>query len=162
MKQLLLDVKNRLSSSSSLKHIDTDWGQLDLLTPPVSYPCALVDIVQGQFEDESEGFQIGILTLSVKIADVTLSPGSKSASLSQKDKALSIIDSISEVNWLLHGWSGSDHYGPLTRVSIMKNARQDGIREYVVSYKVQITDDSGIEQGKTIKKNTVTFQLEKE
>ncbi len=159
MKQLLLDVKNRLATSSILKHSDTDWGQLDLLTPPVTYPCALVDIVQGNFEDEAQGFQTGSLIISVRIADVPLSPGSKSASVAQKDKALTIFDAIKDVNELLHCWSGSDHYSPLSRIGFSKTSRQDGIREYVVNYKVQLTDTSGVDEGKTIEKSKITVQL---
>lgn len=162
MKQLLLDVKNRLATSTVLKYIDTDWGQMDLQSPPVMYPCVLVDIVQGQFDDETGGFQIGILILSVKVSDLMLSPGSKMASAKQKDNALLIFDYLSEINRLLHGWSGSDNYGPLTRVSITKSARQDGIKEYVINYKVQFTDDSAVENTNTIKKTSITVQMEKQ
>ncbi len=44
MKQYITALRNQLATIASLKHIDTDWGQLNLEQPPVQYPCALLTV----------------------------------------------------------------------------------------------------------------------
>lgn len=154
MKQLLTDIKTRLTQVAELKYIDTDWGQLDIPNPPVKFPCALVDIMQGSFSDQAHGSQTGLLEISVRIAYMPLSPGSTGANTDQQSKALLIFDLIASINSSLHCWhQAGSNYGPLTRTAIRKAKRLDGIREYQVNYRVDLKDSSAV---KPVLKATVT------
>lgn len=44
MKNIFLDIQNKLSNITELKYIDKNWGQLLYEQPPVKFPCALLDI----------------------------------------------------------------------------------------------------------------------
>lgn len=155
MKQLISDVLTRLADTGKLQYIDSDNGQLDIPQPPVKYPCALVDISASQPSDMSGSKQINVVTLQVRVADLVLSPGSMAASPAQKERALGMFDLIDVVNARLHGWHGSPHYGPLTKSGFKKVYRQDGLREFVVMYRVQVTDSSAVAELTRTKVNSI-------
>lgn len=155
MKQLIIDIKQRLSTVQTLKYIDTDWGQLDKLNPPVGWPCALVDILDGEYTNEGSHTQIGVLTVQISVADVIASPSSNGASAGQKERALSVFDLIRDVNAALHGWHGSPHYGSLTKQKFKRRPRPDGVRQYLLTYKVRLTDSSAKPEPPTLKVRSV-------
>jgi hypothetical protein len=155
MKQLITDVLTRLADTGKLQYIDSDNGQLDVPQPPVKYPCALVDITGSQPSDAGGGRQVNIVTLQVRVADLVLSPGSMGAAPAQKERALGVFDLIDAINARLHGWHGSPHYGLLTKSGFRKVHRQDGLREFAVMYRVQVTDTSAVAEPVTAKVNTV-------
>lgn len=157
MKQLITDVLTRLADTGKLQYIDSDNGQLDVPQPPVKYPCALVDIAGSQPSDAGSGRQVNIVTLQVRVADLVLSPGSMGATTAQKERALGVFDLIDVINARLHGWHGSPHYGPLTKSGFKKVYRQDGLREFAVMYRVQVTDTSAVAE--LAKKKVETVRL---
>jgi hypothetical protein len=144
MKKLIDDIKNRILEVSAIKYIDEDWGQLDYYSPnaPAKFPCAIVDISQGQFSNEGDLTQRGILSVSIRIADLRISNSNVKAPVSQKLKASAYFDLLSAVHAKLHGWSNDSDNGPLTRILMRKVKRDDGIRETELIYQVQYMDDS--------------------
>ncbi len=144
MKELIDDIKTRLSAVTQLKTIDEDWGQLDYYSnsPPVKFPCALVDIDQVPWSDEGKLVQIGIASVSIRVADQRLTNTNVKAPTAQKTKALAFFDLVMYIHQKLHGWSGANNNGPLTRRMYRKVKRDDGIREVELIYTVEITDDS--------------------
>lgn len=68
MKTSLLAIQNRLKTISTIKHIDKDWGQLGYEQPPVLLPCALIDMINADFDLLSEDAQEGDCSIVVTLA----------------------------------------------------------------------------------------------
>ena len=169
MKTLLNDIINRLSQapcpqspqSPLYHHVDIDYGQLDFFDgpPPVKFPAALIDIAAAEPSNLANRVQIDIVTLQVRIIDLILSPSNARATEEQKKAAFRSFDLITETNRLLHGWTGAEHYGPLTRAGFQKINRRDQLREYRLTYKVQLTNSSAEKQAVKIKQPIISLEL---
>ena len=144
MKELIDDIKTRLQGVTELKYIDEDWGQLDYYSasPPVKFPCVLIDIDSVRWTDQGNQTQIGIANVAVRLANMRLSNSNVKAPTAQKTKSLSFFDTVMHIHQKLHTWSGALNNGPLTRIGYRKVKRDDGIREIEMIYTVEITDDS--------------------
>lgn len=144
MKKLIDDIKNRVAAVSALKYIDEDWGQLDYYGSgsPVKYPCLLIDLDQAKWDTEGDRTQRGILSISIRIADMRTANTNYKAPSAQKTKASSFFDIMNAVHANLQGWSYDTDNGPLTRILTRKVKRDDGIREFEMIYQVQFMDDS--------------------
>ena len=144
MKKLIADLKTRLSTVPEIRYIDEDWGQLDYYSPnqPVKWPCAIIDISQATWGNQGLHVQIGLVQVSIRVADMKLSNTNLKAPASQQEAAASIFDLLSSIHAVLHGWAGDSTYGPLTRTLTRRVNRDDGIREFEMIYSVQIIDDS--------------------
>ena len=128
------------------EYVDIDWGQCDYFDAhPVKYPCALVDLAGATYGNEGDLKQTGVVTVQVRIIDLVSNNSSYLAPERQKNIALAVFDLMSETNRLLHGW-GQDvneseaGYGRLVKQGIAKVNRRDGLREYRLLYRVQLTD----------------------
>lgn len=145
MKQIIADIKSRLAEKvAGLRYIDEDWGQLDYYNPnqPVKWPCAIIDIDQVNWGNQGSLVQIGLASISVRVADMKISNTNQKAPLGQKQKAAEIFDLITAVHQALHGWTADSMNGPLTRLLTRKVNRDDGIREFEITYSVQVVDDT--------------------
>lgn len=178
MKQLLQDIEKRLTDAKMpegykrprkndrlFEYVDLDWGQVDFFAgeypPPVKFPCALIDILNGAYTDEGRKAQVGVVDIQVRIVDMVLSNSSGRAPESQKERAYAVFDLLSNTHALLQGWTGSglpkpvtppqSGYGPLTRTGMTKINRADGLKEYRITYRVQLDDYSAVVVPKTIK-----------
>lgn len=157
MEKLLTDIQNRLAGASMpaeyaqtrkndrlFEYVDLDWGQCDFYAgqmPPVKFPCALLDINSATYSNEGRGVQIGIITIQVRILNMILSNSSAQVPKGQRNKAARMFALIRATNRLLHGFHG-EGYGQLTKQTITRVKRPDGLKEYALTYSVQITDDS--------------------
>lgn len=144
MKELIDDIKTRLKEVTELKYIDEDWGQLDYYSasPPVKFPCVLIDVDNVRWTDQGNQSQIGIGNVSIRFANMRLSNSNVKAPAGQKAKSLSFFDTVMHIHQKLHCWSGAKNNGPLTRIGYRKVKRDDGIREIEMIFTVEITDDS--------------------
>lgn len=157
MKKLINDVIARLGDAKQIptvpprkndrlfEYVDIDWGQVDFYgdwPPPVKFPCSLIDIVASDYSNEGRLLQMDIVQMQVRIVEMVLSNSSYRAPGNQKEAAFRPFDLIWATNRLLHGWTGGKHYGPLTKLSMQKINRKDGLREYRLMYSVQLTDSS--------------------
>lgn len=146
MKELIESPKMKLSNESSLlKYVDEDWGQLDYAQPPVKWPCCLISINRGVFDqigiDRSatpRNRQMGEYVVSFRIANLKLSPSNAKASPEQRGNTLQIHDIIQQVHELIHGFIPAEHAKHFLRQSISHEKRDDGIQEYVVQYKISV------------------------
>ncbi len=150
MKNLLTDIQTRLAaaltpdSQQLFQYVDLDWGQVDFYeTPPVKYPCALLDINAATYTNEGQLAQIGIITIQVRILDIVLSNTSAQAPAEQRTKATHLFTILNEANRLLHGFHG-EGYGRLTKQAISRVKRRDGLKEYTLTFSVQLTDTSAL------------------
>jgi len=144
MKKLIADIKTRLAGITALKYIDEDWGQLDYYSPnqPTMWPCALIDPSQVTWSNQGEHIQIGLVQVSIRVADLRLSNSSVNAPATQKAAAAGILDLMSTIHSKLHGWTADSANGPLTRTLTRRVNREDGIREYEIVFSVQFIDTS--------------------
>jgi len=153
MKNLINDVIKRLGDATQptsenrlYQYVDIDWGQVDYYEswpPPVKFPAALIDIASTQPSDEGRHLQMDIVTVQVRVVDLMVSNSSYRAPADMRTAAFRPFDIIWATNRLLHGWSGGRHYGSLTRGGFQKVNRRDGLREYRLTYRVQLNDSSG-------------------
>ena len=144
MKQLIADLKTRLSTITGIRYIDEDWGQLDYYSPnqPVKWPCVIIDVNQTNWTNQGEHVQIGLANVSIRVADMRLSNSNPKAPSSQQTAAASIFDMLTLIHVALHGWTADSANGPLTRTLTRKVNRDDGIREFEMVFSVQLIDDS--------------------
>lgn len=129
--------------TDKLQYIDVDWGQLDNYsnTPPVKFPCALIDIRTMNYTSNGVGTQIGIVDIEVRIADMPLANSSAAASATQRHNALRIHRLVNAVFAHLHGYAPTGGgFGPLTRIGGSKIKRNDGIKEMRLVFRLQ-TDE---------------------
>lgn len=150
MKEVFDSLRTQIATSNLIKHVDEDWGQLDMMpNPPVKFPCALISISSGRFTDVGMdrtqtpmNRQQGVFTVTIRVATKKLSNSSALAPVGQKNNSMAIFDAIQEVHSLIHGWypNATSHVGKFMRESIQNENRDDGIQEYVVSYSVGVSD----------------------
>ena len=133
----------------NLKYMDEDWGQLDYYQEniPVKFPACLLELQQTSWKNQSQKVQDGILTISIRVADLKLSNTNFKAPSAQKTKAAAIWIVIENIHKALHGWRPLDsEFGTLTRISTRRIKRDDGIREFELLYSALCTDASAMTQ----------------
>ena len=143
MVTLIEDVRSRLAAIAGILYIDEDWGQLDEFSqnPPVRWPCALVDIVNATPSNLGGKVQLIDCTLLVRLADVRLNKTSQKAPADGRNTAIGFFGLAQTIYQKLHGWHGpGSHYGSLSRVGFKRVVRDDGIREYHLSFSTLLTD----------------------
>jgi len=134
----------------NLKYMDEDWGQLDYYqeSPPVKFPCMLLELQQASWKNQSQKVQDGDILISIRIADLKLSNTNPKAPAGQQAKAAAIWLILENIHKALHGWRPvtNPEFGTLTRISTRKVKRDDGIREFEVVYSTQCSDASAMNQ----------------
>lgn len=135
----------RLIGIGQLSYVSEDWGQLDLYDqrPPVTFPCALYDATSVDYEDHGQGRQEGQGTVAVRIADYR----ARSVSSQSPDTArgFDMIETVQAVYAALQGVGG------LTRRSLRKAKRDDGIREFEMIFAFSFIDNTAIKKTQKVK-----------
>lgn len=139
IKDALIAVKTALQNVSALRYSGEDWGQLDYFRQvPVRFPCALVEIEQVTYSDNSRRCQQGVALLTVRIADNRIFNGSFQSPASEEEFA--IYDLLQTIYATLQGLSGTT-FSPLTRRNLIRVRRDDSIREFRMSFEFAFTDN---------------------
>jgi hypothetical protein len=145
MKAFLEAIQTKLATIPALKYIDEDWGQMDSYSPnpPTIFPCALIDITSMNFSNIGKdntadpiNRQLGEGTVTFIIADLKLSNTSHRAPQSQKDNAWNIWTILDDLHKAVHGWKPLGDSGALMRTGFKRIRRDDGIREYQITYSI--------------------------
>lgn len=132
MKQIFLDIQNKLAEIGELKHIDKNWGQLQYEQPPLKFPCALLDIANvnysqlGQLAQQAEGY-IDITIANLRLTNSNLRNPNKEASYE-------VFDIMDAIHQLLHGWSNGT-FGRLIRTNLQKVATDSSYEIYKLTYR---------------------------
>lgn len=153
MKDLIAATLARLAERvTEARYIDEDWGQLDAYSanPPVKWPCILVDLSQATWSNQGRHIQTGMAEIYIRLADLRLSPTNQRASANQKQKASELWDVITNIHKALHTWAPNTHTGSLTRTATRRINRDDGVREFVITYQCTVTDNSAMPQEYTV------------
>lgn len=107
MKQIFLKIQERLAVEvTDLRHIDRNWGQLNREQPPVSWPCALIDVEDIAYEELSDGGQTAHATVSVSVCAKVLSRSSAGAP--SPASAYDVVDLVERVHCALQGYGCQD------------------------------------------------------
>ena len=107
-----------LSELPAISYIDQDLGQLKTTTcPPVSWPCALLDFEDFNFENLGTNVQTARGTVVLRLGFAPHSAASQLTPAPYQQQAISYYD----VEWSLHkvmqGWSPAGNCGSLIRTS---------------------------------------------
>jgi hypothetical protein len=127
-----------------IRYIEQDLGQLDNyeLRPAVSWPCALIDIEDGDFNDVATDFgQTVQLTISIRIGLVKYTDSNNITPKNIRAHALQYFEHEQAVYLALHGW-GDAGFSRMLRRSASTEKRTDDIRVRVLKFVCSYTDTS--------------------
>ena len=129
MKAIFLKITEKLKTIEALRWIDSDEGQLDYYEtrPPVSFPCALVDVELTDCQDQGETIQLVTARVTLRLAFEPLGQTNTAAPVSVQAQALEKWDTIDAVYAALQGWSDSE-VTEFSRRSQTTEKRDDNIR----------------------------------
>lgn len=142
MDKLFADIENQLNSSlNDLRWIDWDFGQLSQSTPPVAWPCCLIDFPAAQYSNEGNYRQLGDTTITLRLGFKVYERSHNKANPVYKAQALEHLQLIKDIQKELQGLEG-EIFSPLIRTSF---TRVPSIkhREYIITYRTVLYDDSG-------------------
>lgn len=130
------------AEAASIKHIDADMGQLEGTSsrPEVAFPCQLIDFQNWTFTDMSEGAQVGIGEVVIKLGFAQFTPSSNHVEAVYRESALEYFDIEQELHEALQGWSPGDDYSVLTRISSTGTNPIKGIRVRTLRYRMEFED----------------------
>lgn len=131
MKNIFLDIQNKLSNITELKYIDKNWGQLLYEQPPVKFPCALLDIANVNYTQLGQLAQTAMGDIEITVANLQLSPSSHKSL--QRNNAYAIMDIMDKIHQDLHGWATSN-FIPLIRTSLQKVEVSKSYEIYKITY----------------------------
>lgn len=132
MKELLDDVLAAVSAVTGIEWADMDLGQLEADPPPVSWPCVLIGLVDGQFDLLGGDDQLGEIRLSVRVAFRLRERTHTKANVTYRAEAMAHLDQVSAVHRALQGLSG-ECFKAMSRLSI-RNERRPDYRVYEMIY----------------------------
>jgi hypothetical protein len=139
--QILTDIQNKLKEVKNLRYIGEDWGQLEVDTPPVSYPCALVDVDGFNYSQTGNLEQLGDGTVYVRVADQRMVNISANAPEYLHQASIDFFEILDEIRKKLHGFSG-ENYSALIRTSFKRVRRADAGREYLFTFKTSYQESN--------------------
>lgn len=132
MKQYFTALKERLSSVSTLRTVDVEWGQLNYEQPPVLFPCALIDMSSTSIaavKPDSVNVQASV---NILVADLRYNR--------QQSTAFDIYQTIEDVAQKLQGWTDG-RFRQLSLISIAPVSDAPGFS----AYQLQFSTSFGLE-----------------
>ena len=133
IKTILLHIQQRLSKQvPELAYVDKDWGQLSYETPPVKWPCALLDIRAVDYTQLGRGHQMADTQVTVTVAN--MHPAASSPAAPKQEDIYQVIELLDEIHQALHLYTEGG-YTPLFRTNLKKLSTADSSREcYEMTY----------------------------
>jgi hypothetical protein len=141
MKKLLLSIQTQLAAEvQELQYIDKDWGQLAYETPPVKYPCALIDVSNVEYTQFSAvKEQRAKATVEIIIVNRNLTPSS--AASPRRADAYKTCEIIEHINNALQRFCDAEKsFTPLVRTSLVKQHVDTSAEVYIMSYQTIYTE----------------------
>jgi hypothetical protein len=139
-KEVFTQICDRLETVASLRWIDWDSGQLDILSgqrPAIAFPACLIDIAYPTCDDISQYGQI--VTANVTIRLIFMPPGETNHKSPVRDQALAVFDVVEAVHNALQGW-GSDELSNFSRINAQPEKRKDGLKVYRITYQTAFSE----------------------
>lgn len=155
---LFLAIQERIKTKvPKVKWIDHDLGQLEVQQerPTVLFPCVLIDLPDTQFDDESEGAQIGNPTIEIRIGFAPFTYTNHVAPLPAREAALEYYEIEQEVFEALHGWEPVGADGTILGQSMLRRSarterREDTIRVRSLSFVSMYEDGTAKKKRRTV------------
>ncbi|MCD6011654.1 MAG: hypothetical protein K0Q79_1516 [Flavipsychrobacter sp.] len=140
--------------------IDQDYGQLERTIsglPSVSFPCALIDIEDADFDNAGDNTQTATLKISIRVGFAPYSSTSGLTPEEWKLRALAFYEQEQALHLALQGWSPgevtiteeplatadlSDTFGHFIRVHTHSERRVDTLRIRHLTYTIGMQDYS--------------------
>lgn len=138
MRTILTKIQERLSETTKSRYIAENWGQLELETPPLLFPCTLIDFNEVSYSNNLGKTQQAQATVIIHIANIAQNVSLNSPK-NTRDSAYEFYDLLESVSSALHGFSVPGT-SPLCRKSCKKITRKDGIKEYQLTFTLAFTD----------------------
>lgn len=134
---LFTDLIARLTDQvPELRHIDLDWNQLSFQEPPISYPAAIIDFGDTQYQ-QMQGFQKGDVTLTIKLVYRSFTATTSFVPETNRETALQFFELEQKIYEALQAWYGGTGK-QLVNAYIRQNAttekRDDGLRVRVLTF----------------------------
>ena len=145
---ILTLIQNRLAETQrTIRYMDENWGQLDYYNdnPPVQWPCVLLELQSASWRNQAKRVQDGELRITLTVADIKTANTSYRAPAMQKQTSAAIWILLSNIHKALHGWCPGAEFGTMARLSTQRVRREDGIRQFDVTYSCLCTDASAME-----------------
>lgn len=141
-REILIAVQKRIKElyPETIRYVAEDWGQLDYYTdrPPVQFPCVLIDIEEAEYTDLTRRVQRVEAILNVRVADVA--PSNRSVAAPNSDQQFDLLRLAQQIYTHLQGFSGTTFSG-LSRIKLRHERRDDGIKEYLLTFRFGGTDN---------------------
>lgn len=133
---IISDIMEALKEAfPQVRHIDKDWGQLTIETPPVGWPCVLIDIEEVEFQDLTDLNERATVTLELTVANKRTASSSGNAKPASKAKSMETIDLTDAIHRLMQGFAPQGaEYAPLRVVSFYKVNDLPGAEVYRMRY----------------------------
>ena len=151
--------------------IDLEAGQLEAMDEnyPMQLPAVFIDLANCQWQDLSDGLQMGLMEINIRLAiDVYHDFHGSSPTLQDAADQLKLIN---QVHAALHTFGGGIiladdsetvytdvHFSPLTRTSFNSERRADGLRVFNMTYTTQIYDNHAVPVYTTVQATPVVCQ----
>ena len=120
MKEIIEAVMERLKTTvPELRWIDVNIGQMDSSTPPVDYPCVLIDVSQIIYTTLKDGTSKGIAQVDVELYFACRAPSNAAAPESMRADAMAMFDVVKLVDKNLHGLETEEFY-PFERAKVRR------------------------------------------
>lgn len=121
MENLLNAVLDKLSGIPEIEFVDIDLEQLQLPDPPVSFPCALVDIAQEDYSSNTGGQQMTETTVNVTLGFRVYGPSDTKSDPKDRARSMAHYAILRKVSDTLHGFEGPT-FSPLSRAKLVRRA----------------------------------------
>lgn len=160
MQQRIGTIADPDSGDPLFAFIDQDHGQLEHTIsglPPVSFPCALIDIEDVDFTDIADNVQKAVLKISIRVGFAPYSSSSGLTPDEWKLRALAFYEQEQALHLALQGWSPgvvtltetplvtadlSDTFGHFIRTQAQSERRVDTLRIRRLTYTISMDDYS--------------------
>lgn len=124
MKEIFKSIQAALDTTP-IRWTDFDLGQLDQQPqPPVSFPCALVGFVSGDYAPTGQGTAKGTVQVEVVLAFRLHERTHSAANSTYRDEALEHLDTVDTVRAALAGLGGTG-FSPLVYQGFTNSPRAD-------------------------------------
>ncbi len=139
MEQLYLKLEELLTQIKDIRYIDLDNGQLLEEMPPVTYPCALIDIDMPFCEDIENDIQKVQAFFTVRIITKALGETNSLTTPQIRKKSLEWLRLQDDVYKKLQGYSDSSFY-PFSRKSGKNENLRKGLKIFALRFETSWHD----------------------
>lgn len=127
-----------------LRYINQELGQLEEDRPPVTYPCALIDMDEFQFSEiGNKPRQLADGFVVLRLAFKTYSSSSNLTTEAVREKALEFYEIEYKIMSKLHNWA-PEGFGRLLRRKATTEKRDDNKRVRIMPFAVNFEDSGAV------------------